>query len=328
MLDTIEEIKKLKSLLDNGAINQEEFTALKKNFLAENNVSSGLDSNSINNENAIITSKQKKVQSPEDKLAQKEAKKTLRQMGWDVIQQNLIYGIEINDSDKVELLLTAGLNPNKPFYNETQKSNYYPLHQAARFCEPDIIQMLVDFGAKINLPDDSGLTPLFYAIEVGKNDNVKVLIENGADLNHKNNAGINPLYFAKREKQQQAADLLLKAGAEEMPTAEIKSIERGKLIKKFLIAAAVIGFCWFVGNAIYSISSDSSSSSSESSSSSGYSSGTHTCAWCGKSFTGYGYFHLGTGCANGDNNIQGDMCSTRCCKEEWLTDSNNPNNSR
>ena len=332
-MEKLEEIQKLKSLLDQGAITQDEFTTLKKNLLAENKGASGLDLSSVNNETVTGKKATKKVLLPEDKLAQKEAKKTLRQMDLDVVQWNLIYFIQANESQTVKLLLAAGLNPNSAFYDEKQKRNFYALHQAARFSEPDIIQILIDCGAKINLQDDDGYTPLFYAIEVGKNNNLNVLIEKGADLNHKNKAGINPLYYAKKYKKPAMLELLLRAGAKEMPINEIKSIEKRKLLKKILIAAVVIGFFWFVGNAIFSTSSDSSSdSSSNSTSSSSYesssSSGSHTCSWCGSSFTGYGYFHLGTGCANGDKNIQGNMCSTRCCQEEWLTDANNPNKSR
>ena len=81
----------------------------------------------------------------------------------------------------------------------------------------------------------------------------------------------------------------------------------------------------------YKSNSSSSSSESHSSTSSGssYSSDTRTCSYCGKEFSGNGYYHFGTGCVEGDKSLgAGNMCSKKCCSEEWLSDDNNPINHR
>jgi hypothetical protein len=71
-------------------------------------------------------------------------------------------------------------------------------------------------------------------------------------------------------------------------------------------------------------SSSGSDSNSTISSGSSYSSETRTCSYCGKEFSGNGYYHLFDDCVEGDKNLgSGNMCSRKCCNEEWLTDPNN-----
>ncbi len=43
-----------------------------------------------------------------------------------------------------------------------------------------------------------------------------------------------------------------------------------------------------------------------------------TCAYCGKSFSGLGYYHIGTACEQeSGNGWEGNHCSMRCCNEDW-----------
>ena len=48
-----------------------------------------------------------------------------------------------------------------------------------------LIQMVIDGGANVNVQDKQGYTPLLYSCAKGYYDNVKILLENGADVNVK-----------------------------------------------------------------------------------------------------------------------------------------------
>jgi uncharacterized protein len=57
------------------------------------------------------------------------------------------------------------------------------LHLAAWFDQPDILQRLIELGAKINAQDHVGYTPLYEAVRDGNPNCVEVLLKNGADVN-------------------------------------------------------------------------------------------------------------------------------------------------
>jgi len=88
--------------------------------------------------------------------------------------------LEYDDTKKmVELLLNSGANPN---------SNAVIINAA---CDdrPDIIKMLLDCGAYINIRDENGLTALHCAVYKGKNKAAEFLIKAGASLNIKDGLG-------------------------------------------------------------------------------------------------------------------------------------------
>lgn len=202
------------------------------------------------------------------KMKQKEAIDILYKLDVGIVQNNLIYCIEKKDANKVELLLIAGLSPNEPWYHEQQKRRFYPLHHAAVFSNPEIIQLLVKHKVDIDLHDDKGFSPIFRAIEKNKIENVKTLIECGANLNHMSKNKMKPLYFARKKKKSEIIEILLKSGAEEMSNQELKGHQRTKLPKRILIVSVIIGLIWIIGSAIISPSSSSNNNSSASPSSS------------------------------------------------------------
>ena len=75
-----------------------------------------------------------------------------------------------------KLIETEQVNINK--LNDT---GYSALHLAAIVNKPEIIKLLLDYGAFININDLSGFTPLEVAVNEGSFDSACVLIENGAD---------------------------------------------------------------------------------------------------------------------------------------------------
>ena len=253
-MNKIEEIQKLKSLLDQGAISQVEFDSLKKNIL-----SSGAQANeSIPNENINAT-----------------------------YQEN-IFDENAGNIKKNENLKTTSKTYNKKTVNKSNSTEWESGDGAT-----------------------SGLLKVCFLLSIIM----------GAYVGDKYGSFITFLIFAG------LSIAVAKAIPKLTPRLTHKNLLLG--VQTIALISLVIYF-----NKDYSTSSTYSSKSpssvfqsgSSSSSSSSYSSSTRTCSWCGKSYSGNGYYHLGNDCVEGDKNLgAGNMCSTRCCQEEWLTDPSNPN---
>lgn len=72
------------------------------------------------------------------------------------------------------------------------------LHSAAFGGQKDIVELLINNGADVNLKDgNSEFTPIFYAIIKNHEMVIDILIKNGADLNAKDKNGDSPLDIAK-----------------------------------------------------------------------------------------------------------------------------------
>ncbi|KAF7352667.1 hypothetical protein MVEN_01232500 [Mycena venus] len=70
------------------------------------------------------------------------------------------------------------------------------LHIAALKGHEDLVRMLSDFGADLDLSDNKGNTPLHYASSWGHISIVQLLIERGCQHAAKNNEGFTPLDYA------------------------------------------------------------------------------------------------------------------------------------
>jgi ankyrin repeat protein len=81
----------------------------------------------------------------------------------------------------VRKLLESGIDPNK----DADTGGAYPLHLAAVNGKREIVQMLLDNGAKIDLKANNKdeATPLTWAAFFGQKDMVALLIEAGAPVN-------------------------------------------------------------------------------------------------------------------------------------------------
>ena len=106
---------------------------------------------------------------------------------------------EKKDVDTIKDLLVKGANPNKGFFDDKIHSN--PLIMAIQNDSVDIVQLLLEFGAKPNLPRDKYLfDPLHQACSSMWTNNsearlkcVKLLVKYGADVNSKDFNGQTPL---------------------------------------------------------------------------------------------------------------------------------------
>lgn len=87
---------------------------------------------------------------------------------------------------------------------------YSPLHYALVHQKDDMVQILVDAGADIQLPSIDGETPLHLA---DTKRSVELLVEKGANLEAQDDRGHTPLQHAVLHKQE-AVSWLLEAGAE------------------------------------------------------------------------------------------------------------------
>jgi len=90
-----------------------------------------------------------------------------------------------------------------------------PLHQAAQEGKAEMARFLLSKGAKVDAKDARGQTPLHAAAWWGRADVAAVLIAGGADVSATDGAGHTPLAVALERKNNEAAELLRKAGGKE-----------------------------------------------------------------------------------------------------------------
>ena len=77
-----------------------------------------------------------------------------------------------------------------------------------------VITFLKKGGINVDKRDANGFTPLHHACKKGARDIVKLLIENSADVNMMSNTSITPLHFAASTGNQEILTCLLDAGAD------------------------------------------------------------------------------------------------------------------
>lgn len=97
---------------------------------------------------------------------------------------NPIYAI---NAGIVELLLKYPLDINARGVDDCT-----PLYYAIGKGDNNIVKLLIDKGADVNIPDSYGKTPLMEAADMFDDDDtiIKLLLANGADPYHKNNYGV------------------------------------------------------------------------------------------------------------------------------------------
>ncbi|HEY3742411.1 MAG TPA: ankyrin repeat domain-containing protein [Bryobacteraceae bacterium] len=81
----------------------------------------------------------------------------------------------------VKVLLAAGANPNKAtkknkptgaFMRDCRTKSETPLHRAAAFGDEQVVQMLIDAGAKVDVVDMNGESPLSWGSWYGRPDSL------------------------------------------------------------------------------------------------------------------------------------------------------------
>ena len=79
--------------------------------------------------------------------------------------------------------------------NETEKNcqNKAPLHFASMENKPEVVKLLVDSGANVNIKEKFGFTPLHISAGEGLTKVTQILLENGAEVDAKVSNGETPI---------------------------------------------------------------------------------------------------------------------------------------
>ncbi|MEX0940881.1 MAG: ankyrin repeat domain-containing F-box protein, partial [Candidatus Babeliales bacterium] len=96
---------------------------------------------------------------------------------------------------------------------KNRKHGQTPLHLASLYDYPEVVKLLLENGAKVDIQDYCGDTPLHGASFSGHTEVVKLLLENGAPIDIQDNFGDTPLYSASVRNHPKVVKLLLENGA-------------------------------------------------------------------------------------------------------------------
>ena len=132
------------------------------------------------------------------------------------------------------LLNLSFYTPNVNIQNKENGAGYgdggaTPLHIACLYSNTDIIELILDKAADVNLTEEGGNTPLHIACSrktftESTDEIVKLLVKNGADVNAKNNDNQTPLYrvlLVNPDKSKRTVALyLIEKGAEKVDTGD------------------------------------------------------------------------------------------------------------
>jgi ankyrin repeat protein len=166
----------------------------------------------------------------------------------------LIEAITFDHFDIAKLLIVNGADVNIKAIDK--EGGYNALCISSAKGRTDIVSILLNHNANVNIENYYGETPLTLAAEFNHINIVKLLVEKGADLNKKNQNNITPLLRATIEGNKNIMGYLLKAGAKfiknpqkyDLPLLELAEKELWKPTNKEHVKA--IGFLIELGGNI------------------------------------------------------------------------------
>ena len=97
--------------------------------------------------------------------------------------------------------------------NTIGQENMTSMHVAARAGHADVLSLLLEHGADVDVQNLYGTTPLYRAARSGKLEAGRLLLDRGADINARGNVGETPLSGALFERRVEFARMLLERGA-------------------------------------------------------------------------------------------------------------------
>lgn len=156
----------------------------------------------------------------------------------------LMIACENGYADVVGILLNAGANPDA---KSAGASGYTPLHRAIQKNNIEIIRLLLNRNANLNVTDDSGQTPLMLACELNNTNLVSFFLQQKANPNAADVWGRTALMIACEKGYLDIASHLLNSGAKpdaadrRKRTAVIMACEKGHtdIVKLFLARNAL-----------------------------------------------------------------------------------------
>ena len=118
--------------------------------------------------------------------------------------------VETGDLEMIQFLLDRGARPNRRDYQKRT-----PLMMMDEDATPEIFDLLIRYGAKMNLVDKEGNTALHHIAEFeGKADIIQLLISHGADVHSLNKEKQTALAIASENDNLENVKALLNAGSD------------------------------------------------------------------------------------------------------------------
>ncbi|MDB5109426.1 MAG: hypothetical protein JWR67_540 [Mucilaginibacter sp.] len=102
-------------------------------------------------------------------------------------------------------LVLKGADVNLPSNNGF---NVYPIHSAAAGNYTEIVRMLLDKGALVNVKQQAGATPLHSAAQNGNLEMLILMLEKGAEVNARMEGGKLPADLAREKGFNEIAEIL------------------------------------------------------------------------------------------------------------------------
>jgi ankyrin repeat protein len=109
------------------------------------------------------------------------------------------------DAESAKVLIAHGARLD----TRSKLDGYTPLVFAAQYGRTDLVAILLDANADIDLPTESGRTPLFLAADADRVDSLRLLLDRGAQVNKALPTGETPLIAACRNGSEKCVSLLL-----------------------------------------------------------------------------------------------------------------------
>ncbi|KAK6958880.1 ankyrin repeat protein [Biomphalaria glabrata] len=132
----------------------------------------------------------------------------------------LEWTIESDSKDILTFLISKGADVNskivkQSYYSSSRQPSFvYPLHLSVAKENLDLIKLLIESGADIDIVDSNGDTPLFYACSKKNVEILKYLLTTGAEINTTNDFGKTPIFVTVELNQVLHFKMLLKWGAD------------------------------------------------------------------------------------------------------------------
>ncbi len=116
----------------------------------------------------------------------------------------------------------AKLNENPDLLESRNGDGWTPLHLAAFFGTPELINALIDRGATVDARSGNAManTPLHAAVAGGKKENVEALGTRGANVNAQQHGGWTALHGAAQSGNREMVEVLIANGADLKARAE------------------------------------------------------------------------------------------------------------
>jgi len=132
-----------------------------------------------------------------------EARKAIESMGIEYTPESFVKAATEGNTKAVEMFLAAGMDP------DVEANGTRAILESS--CgEIDIVRLLINAGAEVNVAKKGGGTPLEEAANARSPEIVRLLLSNGADPNLGS-----PLSMARKRNSREIMDILIKAGARE-----------------------------------------------------------------------------------------------------------------